>query len=127
LSAKYRVFSPEFRKRVVQRILDGESVSSLGQELDIKRAVLYRWRDTYRKEGPAGFERPVGRPPGRAAGLGPRTAPEAAQQRIAELERKIGQQTLDLDFLQRAFKRLKESRRNNTGTGATASTPRSEA
>jgi transposase-like protein len=125
LSAKYRVFSPEFKKRVAQRIVSGESVSSLCQELDIKRAVLYRWRDTYRKEGRAGFERPVGRPPGRAA-PGPRAAPEAAQRRIAELERKIGQQTLDLDFLRRAFKRLKESRRNNTGTGATASTPRSE-
>jgi len=128
LSAKYRVFSPEFKKSVAQRILNGESVSSLRHELDIKRAVLYRWRDTYRKEGSAGFERPLGRPPGRTAALGPRTGPEAAaQRRIAELERKIGQQTLDLDFLRRAFKRLKESRRNNTGTGATASTPRSEA
>jgi transposase len=127
LSAKYRVFSAEFKKSVAQRILNGESVSSLGQELDVKRAVLYRWRDTYRKEGSAGFERPVGRPPGRAVALGPRTAPEAAQRRIAELERKIGQQTLDLDFLRRAFKRLKESRRNNMELGATASTPRSEA
>jgi len=127
LSAKNRVFSPEFKKSLAQRILNGESVSALSQELDVKRAVLYRWRDTYRKEGPAGFERPVGRPPGRAVAPGPRTAPEAAQRRIAELERKIGQQTLDLDFLRRAFKRLKESRRNSIELGATASTPRSEA
>ncbi len=77
MSVKNRVFSPEFKKSVVQRILNGESVSSLRHELDIKRAVLYRWRDTYRKEGVAGFERPVGRPPGRAAALGPGTSPEA--------------------------------------------------
>jgi len=31
---------------------------SLHHELDIKRAVLYRWRDVYRKQGMAGFERP---------------------------------------------------------------------
>jgi len=128
LSAKYRVFSPEFKKGVAQRILSGESVSSLCQELDIRRSVLYRWRDVYRKEGMPGFGRPIGRPPGSATGPGPTADPEAAAAgRIAELERKIGQQTLDLDFLRRAFKRLKESRRSNTGTGATASTPRSEA
>ena len=127
MGTKYRVFSPEFKKTVAQRILNGESVSLLCHELGIKRAVLYRWRDVYRKEGAAGFERPVGRPPGSTV-LGARAAPEAAAaRRIAELERKIGQQTLDLDFLRRAYKRLKESRRKSTGTGATASTPRSEA
>jgi len=113
---------------VAQRIVGGESVSSLHHELDIKRAVLYRWRDVYRKQGMAGFERPRGRPPGLAAAPGPATDPEgAATKRIAELERKIGQQTLDLDFLQRAFKRLKETRRKNIETGGRASTPRSEA
>jgi transposase len=128
LSAKYRVFSPEFKKRVAQRILRGESVSLLCHELDIRRSVLYRWRDVYRKEGMAGFGRPIGRPPGSTTAPEPTADLEAAAaRRIAELERKIGQQALDLDFLQRAFKRLRESRRNNTGTGATASTPRSEA
>jgi len=127
LSVERRVFSPEFKKSVAQRILGGESVSSLHHELDIKRAILYRWRDVYRKEGVAGFERPRGRPPGSAAA--PRSAvdPEGAAKRIADLERKIGQQTLDLDFLQRAFRRLKETRRKNTETGGRASTPRSEA
>jgi hypothetical protein len=46
---------------------------------------------------------------------------------VAELERKIGQQALDIDFLGRAFKRVRESRRKNTAAGATASTERSEA
>ncbi len=129
MSGKYRVFSVEFKEGVAQRILNGESVTSLHRELQIKRSVLYRWRDAYRKEGAAGFERRVGRPPGMAAAAPRLTAgPEAAAaQRIAELERKIGQQSLDLDFLRRACKRVKESRRNSTGTGATASTERSEA
>lgn len=128
MSGKNRVFSREFKEGVAQRILNGESVTSLHHELHIKRSVLYRWRDAYRKDGAAGLQRPVGRPPGMAAGPRPAAGPEAAAaQRIAELERKIGQQSLDLDFFRRAFKRVKESRRKNTGTGATASTERSEA
>ncbi len=127
MPGKNRVFSPEFKKGVAQRMLNGESISSLYRELDIQRGVLYRWRDTYRREGAEGFERARGRPPNLAVAPGRRrTADEAAARRIGELERKIGQQTLDLDFLRRAFRRLKESRRNNTETGATASTPRSE-
>jgi transposase len=128
VSGKYRVFSQEFKANVAQRILNGESVTALHRELQIKRSVLYRWRDAYRKEGAAGFERRVGRPPGMAAAPRLTAGPEAiATQRIAELERKIGQQSLDLDFLRRACKRVKESRRKNIGTGATASTERSEA
>jgi len=128
VSGKYRVFSLEFKADVAQRILNGESVTSLHYQLQIKRSVLYRWRDAYRKEGAAGLQRRVGRPPGIAAARRATAGPEAvAAQRIAELERKIGQQSLDLDFLRRACKRVKESRRTSTGTGVTASTERSEA
>ena len=128
MSAKNRVFSPEFKAGVAQRILNGESVSALQQEFHIKRSVLYRWRDAYRKGGAAGLSRPIGRPPG--VPNPPRQASdpaEAAARRIAELERKIGQQALDIDFLRRAFKRVRELRRNNTEPGVTASTERSEA
>ena len=123
-----RVFSLEFKKDVVQRILNGESVSTLRHELDIKRTVLYRWRDVYRKEGAKGLERPVGRPPGVATA--PRPAAntgEAVKRRICELERKIGQQAMDLEFFRKAFKRVKASRRKNTESGETASTERSKA
>jgi transposase len=128
LSGKNRVFTREFKEGVAQRILDGESVSALHQEVQIKRSVLYRWRDAYRKDGAAGLQRPVGRPPGIPNPPRPVAGPEeAAARRAAELERKIGQQALDIDFLRRAFKRVKESRRKNTAAGATASTERSEA
>ena len=128
MSEKHRVFTGEFKEAVAQRILNGESVSALHQEFQIKRSVLYRWRDAYRKEGAAGVQRPRGRPPGVPNPPRPLASPEeAAARRVAELERKIGQQALDIDFLRRAFKRVKESRRNNTGAGAKASTERSEA
>jgi transposase-like protein len=128
LSGKNRVFTREFKEGVVERILNGESVSALHQEVQIKRSVLYRWRDAYRKDGAAGLQRPVGRPPGVPNPPRPVASPEeAVARRVAELERKVGQQALDIDFFRRAFKRVKESRRKNTADGATASTERSEA
>jgi transposase-like protein len=128
LSAKNRVFTRELKEGVAQRILNGESVSALHQEFQIKRSVLYRWRDAYRKDGAAGLQRSPGRPPGVPNPPRVVASPEeATARRVAELERKIGQQALDLDFLRRAFKRVKESRRKNARTGASASTERSEA
>ena len=128
MSGKNRVFTREFKEGVAQRIVNGESVSALHQEFQIKRSVLYRWRDAYRKDGASGLQRPVGRPPGVPNPPRPVAGPEeAAARRVAELERKIGQQALDIDFLRRAFKRVKASRRKNVETGGTASTERSEA
>lgn len=57
MSQSYREFSPEFRLQVVRRIEGDESVSKLHHELNIRRSILYRWRDAYRKEGVAGVSR----------------------------------------------------------------------
>jgi len=124
--SEQRVFSWEFKERVVRRMLAGESVTALHHELQIKRSVLYRWRDAYRKEGVAGLQRVGGRPPGVPKPSRPAADPGvAAARRIAELERKIGQQALDLDFFRRAFKRVNELRRKPAEPGATASTEKS--
>jgi transposase-like protein len=128
MSRKNRRFTAEFRAKVAGRISQGESVTALGRELAIKRSVLYRWRDAFRKDGEAGVRNKIGRPPGAS---GQRQLPssasplEIAQQRIAELERKIGQQELENDFLKRAFKRVEDLRRNKLESGATASTLKS--
>jgi len=124
-----RTFTPEFRVEVARRIEQGESVSKLYYELGIKRSVLYRWRDAYRKEGLAGLARSAGRPPGVPNPATPKagvTAEEALGQQIAALERKVGQQAVQLDFFKRAFKRVKESNQAILSAGATASTRRSE-
>lgn len=127
MSKVNREFTAEYRTQAAQRILQGESVTKLHDELKITRSVLYRWRGQYRKEGAVGLERKVGRPPG----VPNPTAPwagvseeESFRQQIAALERKVGQQTVQLDFFKRAFKRVKESSQPNGSTGATASTRR---
>jgi transposase-like protein len=119
------VFSKEFKVAVVERILNGESVSALHRELDIRRAILYRWRDAYRAEGEAGL-RSIGRPGATAGCPTIRKGESADAKRIAQLERKIGQQALEIDFLARAFKRVKEDRQRNAEAGGPASTEKSE-
>ena len=94
-------------------------MSELSRELKVKRSLLYRWRDAYRKEGAIGF-RPIGRP-----GWSQEKKAEGAEARITELERKVGQQAMVIDFLRRASKRVEELRRPSKGSGGTASMERS--
>jgi len=46
----------------------------------------------------------------------------AARERIIALERKIGQQHLELDFFQQALRQVREARQLNDGPGVPAST-----
>jgi transposase-like protein len=127
--AAARFFTVEFRIAVAQRILNGESVSALSNELNIKRSVLYRWRDGYREQGADGLNRPRGRPPkGITRPVRLRSAPAeevskaspelaAAERRVAALEQRLGKMVLENDFLARAFRRVKEARSKNTASG----------
>ncbi len=127
-----RVFTREFKLSVLNRMAAGENVSALARELKLRRKLLYQWRDQLRRGGPAAL-RTRGRPPKSAPAVSaaaPRaTAPPGAlavaRARIAELERKIGQQQLDLDFFKRALRQVKASRRPSDGPGAIVSTPSS--
>jgi transposase-like protein len=116
---KTRWYSFEFKKAVVERARTAASIPTLSKELGVHYCQIYRWLRIYEDEGEQGL-----RIHGRGRLSRTPEPPELTdpQKRIADLERKIGQQTVDLDFLKRAFKRVKESRPNNNGSGATAST-----
>jgi transposase len=73
-----------------------------------------------------------GRPPRAASGAvapemtrappdGPGEHLAAARRRVAELERKIGQQQVDLDFFRHALRQVNEPRQPNTGRGVRGS------
>ena len=128
---KYRVFSRALKIDTVKRMLRGENVSALTRELKISRAVLYRWKDAYREEGSGAFRRKAGRPPKNAPGVAKARAEAAgeltaARQRVAELERKIGQQQVDLDFFRQALRQVEANRAATGGGGSRASTPSSK-
>jgi transposase-like protein len=116
-----RVFTPEFKARIAKRILDGESVSGIHEEFDIKRSVLYRWRDAYEQEGAAGLDRPPGRPRGSSSrNPGSRAAkPRAGIQtsfirRIATLERQFVEMAADMNFIKETLLRLETQRTKRT-------------
>src|SRR5262245_33016056 len=115
-----RVFSREFKEAAVQRIAAGERVRAVATGLEVWPKLLYdRWH-LYERGGPEALRAP-GRPrastseerprvvrdsrrgrtaQGKTVGAG--AEPEAS--RVAELERKIGQQALELDFFVRALR-----------------------
>ncbi len=108
-------YGTELKLAAVRRVLVGESVRAVAQELGIRRKRLYVWKDRYAELGEAGLvHRRGGRP--RKAVSEDRGGPEAmsgrgellaARKRIAELERKVGQQELELDFFGEALRRIK--------------------
>jgi transposase len=127
-----RVFSREFKLAVVRRMLAGENVSALARELKVLRKDLYAWRDRFRSGGPEAL-RGRGRPRKAEAAVSagsskmaktplPATELGAARTRIAELERKIGQQQVELDFFRQALRQVKGARRPSDGPGVTGST-----
>ena len=104
-----RIFTTEFKERAVLRLEAGEQFSALAAELGVRRKLLYDWRKSYRQLGIAGLNRKRGPKPGQ--GLGPPPDPMApadplaqAQARVAELERLVGRQQVDLDFFRRALR-----------------------
>ena len=125
-----RIFSREFKLEAVRRILAGERIRALSQELKVLRKDLYAWRDLFRAGGAEAL-RPLGRPRKSAGGVPARVKERASEvaagdigapERVAELERKIGQQQIELDFFRQALRRVKEARRPNAGPGVTGST-----
>ena len=94
----------------MKRLEAGEGFSALASELGVRRKLLYDWRKAYRLLGVAGLNRKRGPKPGREAALSrlgrvtPADPLAQAQARIAELERLIGRQQVDLDFFHRALR-----------------------
>ena len=72
--SKPRVFSVEFKQQAARRLLAGESGTALSRELEVKRSVLYRWRDAYRAAGVGGLSRRRGTPAGRERATTPAPA-----------------------------------------------------
>jgi transposase len=131
-----RRFDRAFKVAALERMAAGANVSALSRELGVRRKLLYQWRDTVRRGGVEAL-RGVGRPrsgervavavarPGVAAAPSVAVPDELAWARaqVAALERKIGQQALELDFFAQALQLMNEAGRRPSGPpGAPAST-----
>ena len=100
-----RRFTREFKLEALRQLASGKSFARLARELELHENVLRRWQREYEKEPGRAF-------PGKGQG-------KLWLDREAELERKIGQMTLENDFLKKALQRLEEQRLlGNAGGGA---------
>ncbi len=107
-----RTFTKEFKLAAVKRMEQGVSVGEVSRALEVNANVLPRWRREFRHG------------PGNAfPGNGKQRWSEG---RIAELERKIGQQALEIDFLKGCLQRIEEQRMLQALTGNPRSTARSK-
>src|SRR5439155_2649836 len=59
---RFRIFSRAFKEAAVRRILAGEKIRAVADELRLRPQLLYTWRDCY-EQGGADALVPRGRPP----------------------------------------------------------------
>ena len=91
-----REFSKDFKQTAVHRLNSGQSVAEVARALEVHPSDLHRWRRELQDHGERAFN-----------GAGKKRAEES---RVAELERKVGQQAMEIDFLKRALQHVEEQR-----------------
>ncbi len=130
MAKERRQFSREFKLEALARFETAGNVRALAKELGINRELLYDWREKFQAGGvealrSSGRPRPCVLSPRGEAAQAQSTRASSPERRIAELERKLGQQAVEIDFLEAALQRIEASSQPNDGPGATASSPRS--
>ncbi len=92
-----RSFTRELKLAALQRLNMGASVAEVARAFEVNPNLLHRWRQEFR-QGPGNAFPGVGKP-------------RWDETRTAQLERKIGQQALELDFLKGCLQRIEEQRK----------------
>jgi transposase-like protein len=107
-----RKFTRDVKLAAVRRLETGASIAEVARAFEVNPNVLHRWRREFR-QGPGNV----------FPGAGKRRWDETEQ---AKLERKIGQQTLEIDFLKGCLQRIEEQRMLQALNGKPLSTVRSK-
>jgi transposase-like protein len=98
-----RTFTREIKINALRRLENGASAAEVARAFEVNQNTLYRWQKEFR-EGPGNA----------FPGTGTRRWDEA---QVAKLERKVGQQTLEIDFLKGCLRRVEEQRMLQAPTG----------
>ena len=105
-------FTKEFKLVAARWLEQGVAIAEVAREVEVNSNLLHSWRDEVRQAPGNGF-------PGNGA-------QSWSEGRIAELERKVGQQTLEIDFLKGCLQRTEEERMLQALTGSPQSTAKSK-
>ena len=92
-----RKFTKEFKEEAVRRLELGASIAEVARACELNPNVLHRWRRELQAYGGKAF-----------TGNGQRRIEDS---RFAELERKVGRQALEIDFLRRCLQHVEEQRK----------------
>ena len=103
MSLKRRQFNREFKVEVLREVESGKTVAQVARERQVHPITITRWRGEQRRYGEKSF-----------AGQGILYKHEA---RIADLERMIGQLTMENALLKKALTRVEEQLRETRVAG----------
>jgi transposase len=93
-----RMYSRDLKIAAMREIDGGRRIGEVARHLEVSPQLLERWRGEWRARGELAFP-----------GIGRRVSPALTElQRIAELERKIGQLTMENDFLKKALEHFRD-------------------
>ena len=112
MSQSRRKFTKEFKEAAIRRLNLGGSLAEVARACEVNANVLHRWKKELHELGGKAF-----------SGNGKSRAEE---NRIAELERKVGRQAMELDFLSRCLQHAEEQRKLQALTIRGSSTPTSK-
>jgi transposase len=97
MSLSRRSFTKEFKEAAVRRLELGASIAEVARACEVNANVLHRWRRELRDYGVRAF-----------VGNGGSRREENV---VSELERKVGRQALEIDFLRRCLQHVEEQRK----------------
>ena len=121
--ARRRRHTRAFKLDAIARMEAAADVAALAVELGVAPGLLYKWGRAYRGGGEAALRLPGERPDQRLCDREVASGAElGVARRTVELERKVAQQALELDFFRAALRRFRARRLESDGPGGTRST-----
>ncbi len=108
-------YSRELKLAAMREIDSGRGMAEVARMYQLSPKRLETWKGEWRAKGDLAFP-----------GKGAQPQSKLNADRISELERKIGQQTMEIDFLKKTLRRFREHPRPVAVNGGTASMSKSK-
>lgn len=99
-----RIFTREFKLAAIREVESGKALSYVARQLEINANILHRWHREFQEHPTKAF-----------SGHGNRIL---AESRESQLERKIGQLTMENDFLKKLLKDFEVLQEADSGGGS---------
>jgi transposase len=103
-----------FKRMVVERMKQCDSIVALSAELGVHRRLLYKWRDQFD---------PIDK--GEELPLPLNSRESRLRQEVNQLKRVLADKTLEVDFFKGALQKVEARRQQSGKSGAKASTTKS--